>query len=166
MKRSIALSLSGLVLMLAGCETVPSDDKTVPPTSASAAVAAGLSGVREGLPPQELQVGECGLFLWTRREQPQFVFFSKSGEETAKFWTEGREIALDRTGLGGEIFGQQLTEQDFSDAAGKTYELRMTPGDLLVSGQRVPEATITVMDAEGWKTLIPLAGVSACQPAP
>ena len=73
-------------------------------------------------------------------------------------------MELSRTALGGDVFGQQLTEQDFVTADGRSIELRMTPGDQLIGGQRIPEASLTLVDAEGWKTLIPLAGVSACQP--
>ena len=43
-------------------------------------------------------------------------------------------------------------------------ELRMEPGEQLVGGQRVPEASLTVIDSEGWRTMIPVAGVTACQP--
>lgn len=132
--------------------------------SATDIAAQGQASPRKGLDPVALNEGDCGLFLWTRREQPQFVFFSRAGEETARFWFEDSSLELSRTALGGDVFGQQLTEQDFVTADGRSIELRMTPGDQLIGGQRIPEASLTLVDAEGWKTLIPLAGVSACQP--
>lgn len=165
MRLKFALLFTAGGLLLGACATPEAAPKP-PPTSANALAVAGMEDAREGLPAQELKIGECGLFLWTRREDPQFVFFSRSGEETAEYWFQGAQVSLNRTALGGDIFGQQLTEQDFADASGKSYQLRMTPGDMLVSGQRVPEASMTITDSEGWKTLIPLAGVTACQPAP
>ncbi|MAK62214.1 MAG: hypothetical protein CMK09_14690 [Ponticaulis sp.] len=132
--------------------------------TASEIAAQGQASPRKGLDPVALEVGECGLFLWTRREQPQFVFHSRAGTETARLWFDGATLDLNRTALGGDVFGQQLTEQDFAMSDGRAVQLRMTPGDQLIGGQRVPEASLTVIDAEGWKTLIPLAGVTACQP--
>lgn len=120
---------------------------------------------RRGLPPQDLQAGECGLFLWTRRETPEFIFFSKSGTETASFWLDKEEHALSRTGVGGQVFGQQLTEQFFVMSDGRKVELEMTPGEMLISGQRIPETLVRVIDAEGFKTVIPAAGVTVCQPS-
>lgn len=161
-KTSISVLITAMAL--GACASTDTSSEAPAGNSASAAASAGVARAREGLPPQTMEPGECGLFLWTRREQPQFVFFALSGQDTAQYWLEGETIALSRTALGGDIFGQQLTEQDFADSAGRAYQLRMTPGDVLVGGQRIPEATLTMIDPEGWKTLVPLAGVSACQP--
>ena len=152
------ISLSAAVL-LSACGTTSSG------ASETTAQSVAASAPRTGLPAQTLSAGECGLFLWTRREQPQFVFFSKAGTESALFWADNGAQTLSRTGVGGEIFGQQLTEQNFALSDGRSIELRMTPGEQLVGGQRVPEATLTVIDGEGWRTLVPVAGVTVCQPA-
>jgi len=163
-RNSLPLILS--IGVLAGCASAPPEEQTSKPspTSPAAATKAAQMKMKKGLPAQELQPGECGLFLWTRRESPEFVFFSKAGEETALFWMEGNALTLQRTGVAGTVFGQELTEQFFALPDGRTMELRMEPGDLLVSGQRVPEASIRVRDDNGWETLIPVAGVTGCQP--
>lgn len=158
-------SVSGLfgLMLLVGCVSATSNPATPPVTSAAIAAA---ETPRAGLPAQTLEAGECGLFLWTRRQQPEFIFFSKVGTERGEFWDGEKAIALSRTGFGGDIFGQELTEQTFVTGDGRTAKLSLVPGDQLVSGQRVPEASITIIDAEGWSTLIPAAGVSVCQPTP
>ena len=119
---------------------------------------------KTGLPAQKLDPGACGLFLWERRESPDFVFFSKGASEEALIWYEGETHSLTRMGVSGDVFGQFLTEQTYTMSGGRVVQLTMTPGDLLVGGQRVPEASMKVVDSEGWSTLIPVAGVTACQP--
>lgn len=133
-------------------------------TKSATAVNAISEMPKDGLPAQELLPGECGLFLWTRSEDLKFIFFSKGGSDEALFWLDGESQALTRTGLGGEIFGQQLTEQTFRLPDGRIMELDMTPGEKLVGGQRVPMAKIRIIDADGWATMIPAAGVTGCQP--
>ncbi|WP_293611089.1 hypothetical protein [Ponticaulis sp.] len=154
-------------LMLMACSSTTTNAQTsaeAPPGPNVPPAIARAQAPRAGLAPQTLAVGECGLFLWTRREQPEFVFFSKAGTEQAKFWHAGQTHELSRIAVGGQIFGQQLSEQDFSLPDGRSAELRMTPGEMLVGGQRIPEASLTIIDAEGWRTMIPVAGVTACQP--
>lgn len=159
MKSLVSAGILSLGVLLSACGTTNS----AAPTTTARSVAENAP--RAGLPAQSLEAGECGLFLWTRRELPQFVFFSKAGSEDALFWVDNSAQTLSRTGVGGEIFGQQLTEQNFALADGRTMELRMTPGEQLVGGQRVPEATLTLIDGEGWRTLVPVAGVTVCQTA-
>ena len=163
MKFSSAFSIVFLLLLL-GCTNIPQENGAQPLQNASAKVKGGLVVPDKGLPAQTLQPGECGLFLWTRREQPEFVFFSGGSSEKALFWNEGAILALKRVRYGGDVFGQQLTEQGFASEDGRDIQLTMTPGDELVSGQRVPVASLQITDSEGWKTMVPVAGVAACQP--
>ena len=163
--------IASLVVSMAACTTVTDPVNPQPEVTPSAkkqgadqVTKAGVAKTKTGLPAQVVNPGECGLFLWTRRESPEFVFFAIAGTEQAKFWYEKTELALVRTGAGGDVFGQELTEQVFKLPDGRTLELEMKPGDLLVSGQRVPEATLRIKDAEGWSTLVPAAGVTMCQP--
>ncbi len=158
----ISLACSALAV-LASCAT-PTSANNQAGQAAPPSPLAQVETPQRGLPAQTLNVGECGLFLWTRREQPEFIFFSKAGSDDALLWIDGEVADLNRVALGGDIFGQQLTEQDFAFGGGRMVELRMEPGEQLVGGQRVPEASLTVIDAEGWRTMIPVAGVTACQP--
>lgn len=149
-----------LLTVVSGCAGMLGEQKA----AEKAAAADTVKPPRKGLPAQELLPGECGLFLWTRRENPEFIFFSKAGSETAVFWLDDAVQNLSRTSAGGDIFGQQLTEQTFVLQDGRKMEMSMVPGDMLVGGQRVPEVSIRVLDAEGWATMIPAAGVTVCQP--
>lgn len=161
MKRLVICgTLAAILPLLAGCAGLFGQGSREVPEERTERV----QPPRPGLSPQELQAGECGLFLWTRRESPEFIYFSKAGTETALIWLDKEEHALSRTGVGGEVFGQQLTEQYFVMADGRQVELEMTPGDMLISGQRIPEVLVRVIDGEGFKTVIPAAGVTVCQP--
>ncbi len=160
-------ALAIFLVGLSGCSNRMAEPSgTMAAPGARQVAEAGFARSEKGLSPQTLSAGECGLFLWTRREEPSFIFFSKGGTETAKFWYEGGEKPLMRTGVGGDIFGQQLTSQVFQLPDGRSVELSMEPGELLVGGQRVPEASFRIIDAEGWATMLPAAGVTVCQPEP
>lgn len=161
-----SLLFGSALFALMACATSGVPVPEAPATSAAALASTGVRASKQGLDAQSLNVGECGVFLWTRRQQPNFVFFSKAASGEAQYWHEGKTLNLKQTGLGGDIFGQQMTEQNFTSEDGTRVELRLTPGEELIGGQRIPEASITLIKPDDWKELTPLAGVSVCQPAP
>ena len=162
-----ALVVAGAGLALAGCQSFGRAPEPVAPDTAEKAVFSTPSdrGDVPGLPAQDLAAGECGLFLWTRRDDPAFVFFSKSNDPAAMVWYEDNAQNLTLAGVDGEVFDQEYTNQTFT-FEGKTSLLRLslTPGQKLVDGRRVPEASIRIIDAEGWETVIPAVGITACRP--
>lgn len=155
----------GCAALISACSTFQSGSEQVEKSKASELIAGNYEKVQTGLSPKSLPPGECGLFLWSKSETPDFVFYSRAGSETADFWYEKQERKLTRTGVSGEVFGQQLTRQLFTLEDGRAVALEMTPGELLVGGQRVPQASFKITDAEGWVTMMPAVGASVCQPA-
>lgn len=147
------------ILMLGACMATPTAER-----SATSSSTATQSVPTDGLAPQTLNAGECGLFLWSRTPPSRFIFFTKAASGTATMLSgeEVRELRLTRQS--GEIFGQFTTEQDFAFAAdGSNVNLSVTPGEVLENGQRISEGRIVVRDAEGWETILPVLGVRACQ---
>ena len=117
-----------------------------------------------GLGAQTLAQGECGLFLWTLTEPRQFVFFAKSESDAALAAIGAEEMSLKKIAVSGDIFGQFMTEQSYRDInGGGDVRVLLTPGELLEKGQRTQSARITYTDAKGWETIVPVAGVRACQ---
>ncbi|MEM9740838.1 MAG: hypothetical protein AAF829_13335 [Pseudomonadota bacterium] len=118
---------------------------------------------RRGLPAQELDVGECGLFLWSLSGEPTFIFFAKATQNSATMLIGAQERTLARTASDGDIFGQFMTQMGWvSPDTGHRVDLVFEAGELLGEGQRISNGRIKLVDGEGWETIIPVAGVRAC----
>ncbi|MEL7041980.1 MAG: hypothetical protein AAGL90_10665 [Pseudomonadota bacterium] len=118
----------------------------------------------EGLPPQTLDAGECGLFLWSKSEEPKYIFFSKALSERALFAQDETPLEMYQTRASGDIFGQFNTRMEFASSDGRQLSLSMVPGDMMNGGQRLESGIITLTDREGWQTKLPVLGVWGCQP--
>ena len=65
----------------------------------------------------------------------------------------------------GTIFGQFLTDVDYRSEAGQTVTISLVPGEQVEDGQRTKSAEIRVRTVDGWETIIPASGLTACMPA-
>lgn len=141
---------------LAACVT-----QAVPPEPSSPASLIVLSDAE--LTTQRLAPGECGLFLWNRNASNRFIFFSRAGSGNAVFMFNDIARNLSQTGIGGEIFGQFLTEMSYEDAtAGLFVTVTIEPGKPIDGGQKVRAGKIMVKDEAGWEVILPVAGTRAC----
>lgn len=132
------------------------------PTIAPEAPAAGT---RSGdLPPQTLAAEECGMFLWTATEPRRFIFFSKAQSRAGKLSIEGVEVLLAEASARGDLFGQFMTETVYK-ASDRVVTVTVAPGETIEDGQRISGGKITLQDADGWETIIPVLGLRACQSA-
>ena len=147
--------LSVSLLLLSACASGVSDNKVAGRTA---------EGVGDSLPAQTLDPGTCGLFLWTQDEPRRFILFYPAGAGTAEAVVDGRRTQLQVESQGGEIFAQFMTEMTFRRTGGLPVALSMQPGELIEGGRRVPSARMISQDEEGWETIMPLAGLTACQP--
>lgn len=140
----------------AGLPVTPAASETPAPQAAGNA-----------LPQQQLEEGECGLFLWTQKTPRRLIFFAKAGESKARAHIDGQDMSVSLTGSGGTNFGQFMTQMDYTPIDGTgVLRLALQPGEVLESGQRTKEATLYFTDAEGWETLIPVRGVRVCMDEP
>ena len=158
-KTSIAI---GLAIVLAGCQSSGPD-----PAEERARLLAMKPAIdsvpSSGLGPQELLVGECGLFLWSQTDISKFIFFSKALSGTATFAQNELPVALTQIGAGGEIFGQFNTDMTYQTEDGREIALSIEAGDTLNGGQRISSGLINVRDQQGWDTKLPVLGVRACK---
>ena len=148
-----AIVLAGA--LLAGCAAT-GPDRTPPPA------AAGLP--LSELPAQNLQKGQCAMFLWARTTPPRRVFMALHDPAMARIVVGTRTLDLPRTGWSGEASFGHYPEQRF---AGPGFDLRVSvqmdarPG--LSGGAVVPSGLVEYRDNTGAETLIPVAGMVACQ---
>ncbi|MGB3626991.1 MAG: hypothetical protein WA989_14260 [Henriciella sp.] len=145
--------------LIAACSSTPAPDDYDP-----AAVLPARDVVpKSGIGPQMLEADECALFLWSQTDASKFIFFEKAQSGTAKMQIGEMAVNVTQTGNRGEIFGQFLTEQTFVGPEREQIAVIVVPGDELQGGQRVESGRITITTAEGWKTVMPVLGVQACQ---
>ncbi len=157
MVRALAFGLS--LALVASCSS--SSKNRAPRLAASGAV----NIIPEsGLGPQQLQPGECGLFLWSKTDVNKFIFFSRALSGIALFKQGDSALTLTQNGAGGDIFGQFNTDMSYASASGGSVQLTFDTGETLQGGQRIEDGLLTVTDAEGWRTKMPVLGVRACQP--
>ena len=161
MKRFLVASL--VLGLLAACSSTP-DDPAAERARMLALKPAIDSVPQSALGPQTLQVGECGLFLWSQTDVSKFIFFSRALSGTALFAQGETPISLTQLLAGGDIFGQFNTRMTYvSDGDGRQLELTIEPGEILQGGQRIEQGLITMTDRQGWQTKLPVLGVRACQ---
>jgi hypothetical protein len=154
------LTLLCAVTLFAACASSTGSD----PTGKMAPAVATSSVPDEGLPPQRLKPGECGLFLWGMSAPRKFVFFT-NGTGTASVLVDDTPVSLPLSSANGNVFGQFMTSMTFRDAAtGGSVTVEIEPGEPLEGGQRVESGTLQFRDTEGWETILPITGVRACLP--
>lgn len=147
--------------LLAACSTSPAANSAKTISAAEAAARAPA----EGLPPQRLTPGECGLFLWGMAPPRKFVFFAKATSGDAMVLIDDTAKSLPMATASGDVFGQFLTEMEYAGAASaQRVKVSLKPGEILEGGQRVESGTILFIGADGWETVIPVTGVRACMP--
>ncbi|MAH92420.1 MAG: hypothetical protein CME99_04510 [Hyphomonas sp.] len=154
MKRLIAMLTVG-TLALAGCAS-GAGKAPVPP-----APDVPIAG---NLPAQDLEPGECGLFLWTQGDPRRFIYFSRAGASTAETMLAEAQQTLAMVRQGGSLFGQFMTEMDYIGPESESVFLKITPGETVEGGQKISSGRITLLNSGGWETVIPVSGLRACQP--
>ncbi len=153
--------MASVMLSIAACTSGPK-----PAVSTAEAAAAAVSAVpKEGLPPQELKPGQCGLFLWGMSAPRKFSFFKEGTSSDALVLVDGVATTMAMTSAGGDVFGQFMTQMTFVlSASGQTVVATLEPGQLLDGGQRVESGNLLFRTADAWETVLPVTGVRACLP--
>lgn len=146
-------------LAVAACSSTPEPEAYDPASVLPARDVVPKSGIG----PQALGPDECGLFLWSQTDASKFIFFEKAQSGTARMQIGPEAVDLTQTANRGEIFGQFLTEQGFVGPQGEQILVTVVPGEELQGGQRVESGLINVTTSEGWRTVLPVLGVRACQ---
>jgi hypothetical protein len=151
-----AICLTAVLALLGACAGTPSSSSEL--TSATEV----LKSTGE-LPSQTLAPGACGLFLWTQSPPVRFVFFTEAGTQTAIMNVDGTETPLQLTSTGGSLFGQFMTQMSYSSASGNVG-ISYRAGERLDGGQRIANGRLSLVSKDGWETMVPVLGLSACQP--
>ena len=116
------------------------------------------------LPTQTLENGQCAMFLWARTTPPRRVFMALHEPATARVVVGARTLALPRTQWSGEAAFGHYPQQRFAGAGVElNVTVQMDTRTGLTGGAVVPSGSIEYRDEKGWETVIPVAGMVACQ---
>lgn len=161
------LTLSAMAAFaMAACSSSPepAPPEPAPPAVDTQTLLPAVNVVPEsGIGPQQLARNECGLFLWSKTDPTQFIFFERAQSGRATMQIGADSVEVTQTVNRGEIFGEFMTEQGFAAPGGEQVMLSLVPGEQLQGGQRVEEGKLDITTQEGWRTLIPVLGVRACR---
>jgi hypothetical protein len=160
---NMRMAVAGLAALgLAACAPAQPQTETAPAAASDQSLGQRL-GV---LPPQELEAGACGLFLWARGSRANLVFFTSDSNNQGHIVFDDRAIALPRTLADGELLFGQYTRQQF---AGEALILRLAVqpdrDSRMIGGTVVRHGTLSIEDAKGWSIVMPVAGMIACKSA-
>ncbi|MFC3052782.1 hypothetical protein [Kordiimonas pumila] len=164
MKHSVAMVL---MVFLAACGA----EKKAPSQSVSMAAAESKTlGNDEVLSrigivaQQKLQAGECGLFLWLRREDAPLIYFQRSAEDAALMILDGQRAAL-KLRSKEKLIGASFHEQQsfLSGDMEITLAIHAEKDKSLRQGLKVPSGTLTLREKSGWSASLPVAGAIGCK---
>ncbi|MBL8549592.1 MAG: hypothetical protein JNJ73_06385 [Hyphomonadaceae bacterium] len=119
----------------------------------------------EALPPQELRRGECGLFLWARTNSPMLLMTVIGAEDSvARVRADGSQRTLPRTEFDGSPVHGQFERQVFSDGRlTLEVDVHFDANRQIRDGAIVQSGVVRVVNRAGWKTILPVGGMVACQ---
>ncbi len=162
----LALTLSSLTACVSATptdvETAKTPGRMVEPKAASTEDTSGY--VLSALETQTLEIGECGLFLFTERPSPRFVFFGSATRGVGKIRHYGQAVALELVDGEGDIFDQTYAVQKLRSLDGKLLiDLSIDSVEPGEGGSRVSSGSLRLTDSEGWVTVTPVAGATACR---
>ncbi len=109
------------------------------------------------LPPQNLDPGQCGLFIWTAGERRDFIGFETEGE--IKLLQNGEVLNVIRSEEGPLGSAQRI----YNTSNGDTFTLSLKDTVLIKEGQRFT-GSLTTKTKEGWDRVIPIAALTSCLP--
>jgi hypothetical protein len=121
-------------------------------------------GPLQPLKPQSLAPGACGIFLWSRNRQPEFVFFTDSSSGISLVQMQGRELRFMRSPAGEVVTARGITQNYVSNADRLSLRIDLSRGEKIDQGERISQGVITITDERGWEQKTPVSGVASCQP--
>lgn len=160
-------ALLGASFILAACASTTQQDDVVTvdlntPQSAALGPDEVLSRIGS-LRAQALAAGECGMFLWLKREDAPLVFFQRS-DGAATMVVDGAVTEITRDSVSRTLAYQFYERQGFSHGD-MAVEVTVTPEAKrsLHRGLKLPAGSVALKTGEGWSAVLPVAGVIGCK---
>jgi hypothetical protein len=154
MKRLTALF--GMALAAASCAT--SAEKSASAKTGDAADGVTIGALEEAALPK----GSCGMILWTLEAQQPTPIFRMTAGKAAEIVLNGEKVSLALADVGGaSAFG--VFEETGMTGEGVVANVRARFGLGFDGGVYVERGLLTVETADGWRSVVPAAGVAGCR---
>jgi hypothetical protein len=156
MNAQIKLWPAVAALLLAACASAPPGEQRVVEST-------GMPTLAE-LPTHQLARGQCALVLWSRNSTPIRFLVTLDEPAVANVMVRGRIVELSRVQQSGQSLHGQFPEQHYR-GEGMSLEVSFARDDAreLAGGAVVSSAVVEYVDEAGWTSIIPAAGLIACQ---
>lgn len=131
---------------------------------AACAATAGAEVKLEALAPQRLEVGQCGLFLWSRSADQSFVMVAYDQPATARLRLDGKDRQLSRTSFAGEPVQGHFETQSFTEGRlSVAIDIEFDPDKPIRDGAILRRGLLRIAEAGGAETVVPVGGMVACK---
>lgn len=122
----------------------------------------GSSATAGALPDAALPKGSCGMILWTLDVERPIPIFRAVSEKGADIVVDGKLQPLQLAEAdGGAGFGVSETQKFAGE--GLTVSVRVKFGLGFEGGSYLERGLVSIEKADGWKTVIPAAGIAGCR---
>lgn len=123
--------------------------------------AARAQDASEGLPPQTLHPGDCGVFFWSRSGANTFLAFVNRTRGEARLWQDGRiiEFTIPATAEPEGRLGELLSWDIPQAGARLEGEITERRGEEYVLARAFLRRTL----ADDAQAVVPLVGLAACR---
>lgn len=116
------------------------------------------------LPPQPLERGKCGLFLWSRDGRQDFVLVAYDNPARARVKLDGALRDFPRVSLDGESAGGHFEHQRYADdRATLDLTLRFDGARPVPDGAIIEEGVLRIIRPDGWESVHAVGGIAACK---
>ena len=156
----------GSAVVLAGCSSLglfSGRGEADRQGSETAGTAEGEGVVLRPLHDASLPKGECGMILWTLDEERPVPVFRYLSGKTAQIVVNATPLALTRVEANGAASFGVAENQIFQGENGlkATVAVRFSLG--FDGGSYLERGLITLENADGWRTVVPSAGLAGCR---
>ena len=116
------------------------------------------------LPAQELNDGECAIFLWGEQTTRPLVFTQNIQMDWASALIDQRDIKVARTEASEIVIPGFFARQRFQ-ARNVTLDVRLKPEDgrNLYEGIKIPSGIISVRKKDGTENIMSVSGLLGCK---
>jgi hypothetical protein len=106
------------------------------------------------------------MFLWGQSAgEPVFVLAAYAQPAEARVRIDGRDRTLRRTAAEGQSASGHFERQTYTDrGVSITVDVEFAADRAMVDGVAIEQASMRVLDSDGWETIIPVGGLVGCQP--
>jgi hypothetical protein len=149
-----------MVIALAACAS-GANPSSGPPRIAGEAQSGGgmtLGALQEAAIPK----GECGMILWTLESQRPTAIFRMTVGRGGDLVVNGKKVSLALSEIGGAS-AVGVFEDTSLAGEGLVVSVKARFGLGFDGGAYLEQGLLTVEDADGWRTVVPAAGVAGCR---